>query len=204
SPSDRSIGLSVAEGNCVVERRGGEQPEANDQSINKTMMNSIRPDALASLLSKDEAKNGIPPEKGERKIRDLSLASTVSRKIEMHGVVGDRMVGSWSEMNQGSRAGKERRSWLLAGPHLGQNEAETFKNTFSQRALDKFGFIEAWARFPRPFGPTVRVYSAKTLRADCAGLFCQGPLGRLCGSILPRPFGLTKRVYSAKALRADC
>ena len=29
-------------------------------------------------------------------------------------------------------------------PHLGQNEAETFKNTFSQRALDKFGFIEAW------------------------------------------------------------
>src|SRR4029077_19528411 len=38
-------------------------------------------------------------------------------------------------------------------PHLGQNEAETFKNTFSQRALDKFGFIEAWARFSRPFGP---------------------------------------------------
>jgi len=38
-------------------------------------------------------------------------------------------------------------------PHLGQNEPETFKNTFSQRALDKFGFIEAWAKFPRPFGP---------------------------------------------------
>jgi hypothetical protein len=38
----------VAEGNCVVERRGGEQPEAKDQSINKTMLNSIRPDALAS------------------------------------------------------------------------------------------------------------------------------------------------------------
>jgi hypothetical protein len=36
------------------------------------MMNSIRPDALASLLLKDEAKNGIRPEKGERKIRDLS------------------------------------------------------------------------------------------------------------------------------------
>jgi len=80
------------------------------------MMNSIRPDALASLLSKDEAKNGIRPAKGERKIRDLSLESTVSRKIGMHGVVGDRMVGSWSDMNQGSRAGKERRSWLLAGP----------------------------------------------------------------------------------------
>jgi hypothetical protein len=27
--------LSVAEGNCVAERRGGEQPEANDQSIIK-------------------------------------------------------------------------------------------------------------------------------------------------------------------------
>jgi hypothetical protein len=79
-------------------------------------MNSIRPDALASLLSKDEAKNGIRPEKGERKIRDLSLESTVSRKIGMHGVVGDRMVGSWSDMNQGSRAGKERRSWPQGGP----------------------------------------------------------------------------------------
>jgi hypothetical protein len=44
--------LSVAEGNCVAKRRGGEQPEAKDQSINKIMMNSIRPDALASLLHK--------------------------------------------------------------------------------------------------------------------------------------------------------
>ena len=34
----------------------------------------------------------------------------------MHGVIGDRMVGSWSEMNQGSGAGKERRSWLLTEP----------------------------------------------------------------------------------------
>jgi hypothetical protein len=59
--SDRSTGLSVAEGNCVVERRGGEQPEANDQSINKTMMNSIRPDALASLHQSGEAKNGNRP-----------------------------------------------------------------------------------------------------------------------------------------------
>jgi hypothetical protein len=49
SLSDRNTGLSVAEGNCVAERRGGEQPEANDQSIIKKMMNSIRPDALASL-----------------------------------------------------------------------------------------------------------------------------------------------------------
>ena len=40
----------VVEGNCVAEGRGGEQPEANDQSIIKKMMNSIRPDAMASLL----------------------------------------------------------------------------------------------------------------------------------------------------------
>ena len=61
SLSDRNTGLSVAEGNCVVERRGGEQPEANDQSIIKTMMNSIRPDALASLLLCGEAQTGDSP-----------------------------------------------------------------------------------------------------------------------------------------------
>jgi hypothetical protein len=80
------------------------------------MMNSIRPDALASLLFQGEAKNGNRPVKGERKFRDLSLESTVSSKIGMHGVFGDRMVGSWSDMNQGSRTGKEQRSWPAEGP----------------------------------------------------------------------------------------
>ena len=84
--------MSVAEGNCVAERRGGEQPEANDQSIIKKMMNSIRPDALASLLLKGEAKTGNRPVTGERQFRDLSLARAVSRTIGMHGVIGDRMV----------------------------------------------------------------------------------------------------------------
>jgi hypothetical protein len=79
-------------------------------------MNSIRPDALASLLLKGEAKNGNLPVKGARIFRDLSLESTVSSKIGMHGVVGDRMVRSWSDMNQGSQSGKERRSWPLGGP----------------------------------------------------------------------------------------
>ena len=37
SLSDGNTGLSVAEGNCVVERRGGEQPEAKDQSINNEL-----------------------------------------------------------------------------------------------------------------------------------------------------------------------
>ena len=56
--------MSVAESNCDVERRGGEQLEANDQSINKTMLNSIRPDALASLRLKGEAQNGNRPGRG--------------------------------------------------------------------------------------------------------------------------------------------
>lgn len=36
------------------------------------MLNSIRPDALASLHIYGEAKNGIRPGKGARKIRDLT------------------------------------------------------------------------------------------------------------------------------------
>jgi hypothetical protein len=103
---DSSTGLSVAEGNCVVERRGGEQLEANDQSINKTRLNSIRPDAWASLHELGEAKNGTRPGKGAREIRDLTAGKTVSSNPGMHGVVGDRMVRSWRDMNQGSRPGK--------------------------------------------------------------------------------------------------
>ena len=34
----------------------------------------------------------------------------------MHGVIGDRMVRSRSDMNQGSRSGKKRRSWLHVEP----------------------------------------------------------------------------------------
>ena len=41
---------------------------------------------------------------------------TVSVGNGMHGVGGDRMVGSWSDMNQGSRSGKGRRSWLQVEP----------------------------------------------------------------------------------------
>ena len=72
SPHRAAHWLSVAEGNCVAERRGGEQPEANDQSIINKMMNSIRPDALASLLSEGEAQNGSRPEREERYLRDLT------------------------------------------------------------------------------------------------------------------------------------
>src|SRR5262249_53116190 len=34
------------------------------------------------------------------------------------------MVGSWSEMNQGSRAGKERRSWLHVEPEEPRPEGD--------------------------------------------------------------------------------
>ncbi|MBV8376329.1 MAG: hypothetical protein JO279_04930, partial [Verrucomicrobia bacterium] len=63
------------------------------------MMNSIRPDALASLHHSGEAKHGNRPRKRERPFRDLSLEGAVSSKIGMHGVVGDRMVRSWSDIN---------------------------------------------------------------------------------------------------------
>jgi hypothetical protein len=106
SPRRTEHWLSVAEGNCVVERRGGGQPEANNQSIIKKMMNSIRPDALASLLGKGEAQNGSRPGKGDRQLRDLTCGETVSAGTGVHGVGGDRMVGSWSDMNQGSRTGQ--------------------------------------------------------------------------------------------------
>ncbi len=55
SPHRTEHWLSVVEGNCVVERRGGKQPETNCQSINKAMLNTIRPDALASLRRVSEA-----------------------------------------------------------------------------------------------------------------------------------------------------
>jgi hypothetical protein len=47
--------LAAAEGNCAAEMRGGEQPEAEEQSRSDTMLNSIRRAALASLLRLGEA-----------------------------------------------------------------------------------------------------------------------------------------------------
>jgi hypothetical protein len=75
------IGQSTGcQGDCVAERRGGEQPEANDQSIIKKMMNSIRPDALASLLGEGEAQNGSRPGKGKRQLRDRPCGENSERR----------------------------------------------------------------------------------------------------------------------------
>ncbi len=71
------------------------------------MLNTIRPDALASLLGKGEAQNRKPTREGARRLRQpLRRQETVSARAGMHEVGGDRMAGSWSDMNQGSRAGK--------------------------------------------------------------------------------------------------
>jgi hypothetical protein len=95
------------------------------------MMNSIRPDALASLLGNGEAQNGNRPVEGAtEKNRDLSLESTVSSQTGMHGVVGDRMVRSWSGMNQGSRFGEGADFMAREGP---KNRARKVTEPSSER-----------------------------------------------------------------------
>ena len=49
----------VANGNCVFNRKGGEQPKANEQSVTK--VNSIRPSLSGSVLATREpltSRNG--------------------------------------------------------------------------------------------------------------------------------------------------
>ena len=105
SPFRTAHWLSVAGGNCVVERRGGEQPEANCQSIKTTIMNSIRLHPLASPRFQGEAQNRKPTREGQGDFGDPCCVQTVSAAEGMDGVVGDGMAGSWSDVNQGSRAG---------------------------------------------------------------------------------------------------
>jgi hypothetical protein len=69
-----------------------------------------------ACIFKVKPRTETVPRREPGKSATCPLASTVSRKIGMHGVIGDRMVRSWSGMNQGSRAGEERRSWLLGEP----------------------------------------------------------------------------------------
>ena len=52
----------VTNGNCVAARRGGEQPEVNDQSV--MQVNSIRPFVVASLLGNGEAQLTLGPHRG--------------------------------------------------------------------------------------------------------------------------------------------
>ena len=95
----------VAEGNCVIERWGGEQPEANHQSVSNDMLNSIRPDALASLLANGEARNRKPARKGRGQLRRPTSWTDREHGVGVHGVAGDGMVSRGGDVNRGSRAG---------------------------------------------------------------------------------------------------
>ena len=97
--------MSVAGGNCVVERRGGEQPEANYQSINTKMLNSIQLYSSASLWMQGEAQNRTPTRQGQGHFGNPSCGDPVSATTGVNGVAGDRMVESWCDVNEGSRSG---------------------------------------------------------------------------------------------------
>jgi hypothetical protein len=102
----------VAESNCVAERRGGEQLEANNQPVSNKMLNSIRFQRLASLLGKGEAREPQAVlQKGWQFLRQITAPRANGRQ-ETFGMVGERMVGRWSEVKWGTpiREGK-RRSW---------------------------------------------------------------------------------------------
>ena len=78
----------------------------NCQSINKAILNTIRPDALASLRRVSEAQNRTPTREGQGNFGDLFGGETVSVGEGVHRVGGGRMAGSWSDMNQGSLFGE--------------------------------------------------------------------------------------------------
>ena len=61
---------------------------------------------MASLRCKDEAENRKPDSEGPGDFGDPCGVETVSAAEGMDGVFGDGMVGSWSDVNQGSRAGR--------------------------------------------------------------------------------------------------
>jgi hypothetical protein len=67
----RMLWHSVTEGNCVAERRGGEQPEVNDQSV--TQVNSIRPTVVASLPVNGEAQGRMAPKGRPQQCGPVSL-----------------------------------------------------------------------------------------------------------------------------------
>ena len=61
---------------------------------------------MASLRFNGEAQNRKPTREGPGDFGDPCGVQTVSVAEGMDGVFGDGMAGSWSDVNQGSRAGK--------------------------------------------------------------------------------------------------
>jgi hypothetical protein len=79
------------------------------------MMNSIRPDALANTRGSEvKPRTEADPESEQRQLRDLACGEHSERRTGVHGVGGDRMVRSWSDMNQGSRSG-EGTAFMVCG-----------------------------------------------------------------------------------------
>jgi hypothetical protein len=117
SPDRRGSWTSVAEGNCVVERRGGEQPDAKSQPINKTKLNPIRPDTTASLLVKDEAPDRKPIREGQGDFGSPRCFPAGAAQGRCR-VVGDGTVGSWGDVKRGTRPGKG------GGVHLRERSEE--------------------------------------------------------------------------------
>ena len=92
---------SVTEGNCVAVRRGGEQPEVNDQSV--TRVNSIRPIVVASLLEEGEAQQTHGPS-SRAATAMWSGKPGIGNPRDVPGrrsVVGDGMIGRFDDKTQG-------------------------------------------------------------------------------------------------------
>ena len=69
SPDQSLRYRSVAEGNCVFNRKGGKQLEANEQSVTK--VNSIRPSLSGSLLATGEPLTSQPdPDAARLRVAD--------------------------------------------------------------------------------------------------------------------------------------
>jgi hypothetical protein len=96
----RAIWCPVTDGNCVAARRGGEQPEVNDQSV--THVNSIRPTVVASLLGNGEAQVTHGPKRVATAMwsgkPDIANPRSVSGRRQ---VVGDGMIGRFDDKTQG-------------------------------------------------------------------------------------------------------
>ena len=111
SPDRGSRYRPVANGNCVFNRKGGEQPKANEQSVTK--VNSIRPSLSGSVLVNREpltSRNGpkvtpgqpvIDPVVGEA-AHTVTERGNVLNRDERNGsrVVGDGMYRNSIEISR--------------------------------------------------------------------------------------------------------
>ena len=94
----------VTDGNCVAARRGGEQPEVNDQSV--TQVNSIRPAVVVSLLGKGEAQLTLGPKRAATETWSGKPGNEKPRNVPgRRTVAGDGMIGRFDDKTQGDLGG---------------------------------------------------------------------------------------------------